>query len=128
MGDDSGVITHPKFRIWLRPDGIVQLVWAPRAASGLEDAFAAREAMTRLTSGRRRPVLVDTHEAGPQDRPSRTEFARWGDLVSAVALLVETPLSHMMGNFFLSVSKPMAPTRLFGDEASAVAWLLEFVD
>ena len=32
----------------------------------------------------------------------------------------------MMGNFFLNVSKPMAPTKLFDDEASALAWLKEF--
>jgi hypothetical protein len=32
----------------------------------------------------------------------------------------------MMGNFFLGVSKPMVPTRLFDEEASAVAWLLTF--
>jgi hypothetical protein len=32
----------------------------------------------------------------------------------------------MMGNFYLNVSKPMAPTRLFDDEASALAWLQEF--
>ena len=30
---DSGVITHPKFRAWLRPDGIVRIVWTPRMAT-----------------------------------------------------------------------------------------------
>jgi hypothetical protein len=33
----------------------------------------------------------------------------------------------MMANFFLSVSKPPFPTRMFDDEASALAWLQEFV-
>jgi hypothetical protein len=124
---DSGVITRPKFRMWLRPDGIVQLVWVRRTAMVLEDAIAATEAMAQLTGGRRSPLLVDSHDIGPQDRPARTEFARRGDLVSAVALIVGTPLSRLMGNFFLSVSKPVAPTRLFDDEASALAWLQAFV-
>jgi hypothetical protein len=127
MNDDSGVLTHTKFRVWLRPDGIVQLVWAPRVTMVLEDALAATEAMGQLTGGRRSPLLVDAHDVGPQERPARTEFTRRGDLVSAVALVVGTPLSRMMGNFFLAVSKPVAPTRLFEDEASALAWLLEFV-
>ena len=118
--------THPKFRMWLRPDDIVQLVWAPRVTMGLEDAIAAIDAMTKLTGGQRSPLLVDVHDTGPQDRPARMEFVRRGDLVSAVALVVATPLSRMMGNFFLTVSKPMAPTRLFDDEASALAWLQEF--
>ena len=30
MDHDDGVITQPKFRMWLRPDGVVQLVWARR--------------------------------------------------------------------------------------------------
>lgn len=127
MDHDSGVITHPKFRMWLRPDGIVQLVWAPRVTMDHEAAIGAIDAMTRLTGGERSPLLVDVHDTGPQDRPARTEFARRGDLVSAVALIVATPLSRMVGNFFLTVSKPMAPTRLFDDEASALAWLQEFI-
>jgi hypothetical protein len=118
--------THPKFRMWLRPDDIVQLVWAPQVTMGLDDAIAATDAMTKLTGGQQSPLLVDVHDTGPQDRPARIEFARRGDLVSAVALIVATPLSRMMGNFFLTVSKPMAPTRLFDDEASALAWLQEF--
>jgi len=127
MVDDSGVITHPKFRMWLRPDGIVAIVFAPRVATGLADALAAVEAMTRLTHGRRSPLLVNLHAAGPQDRPARAELARRDDVVTAVALVVDTPLSRLLGNFYLSVSKPIAPTRLFDDEPSAVAWLLGFV-
>lgn len=127
MDPSPGVITRPKFRMSLRPDGIVQLVWAPRVAMGLDDAIAATEAMAQLTGGRRTPLLVDTRDVGPQDRAARMEFVRRGDLVSAVALIAGTPLSRMMGNFFLSVSKPMAPTRLFEDEASALAWLREFL-
>ena len=127
MDPDPGVVTGPRFRMWLRPDGIVQLVWAPRTAIVLEDALAATEAMARLTGGRRSPLLVDTHDVGQQDRAARNEFVRRGDLVSAVALIVGTPLSRMMGNFFLGVSKPMAPPRRFEDEASAAAWLGGFV-
>ena len=127
MDHDSGVITHPKFRMWLRPDGIVQLVWVPRTTALLEDAIAAIEAMTQLTGGRRSPLLVDLHDVGPQARPARLEFARRGDLVSAVALIVGTPLSRMAGNLFINMSRPPTPTRLFDNEASALAWLQTFV-
>ena len=123
MNDDSRVITHPKFRMWLRSDGIVQMIWVTEAASDLEDATAAISAMNELTGGRRSPLLVDLHDSGQQTRPARLEFARRGDLVSAVALIVGTPLSRIMGNFYLSVNKPEYPARLFDDEASALAWL-----
>lgn len=127
MDHETGVIARPKFRMWLRPDGIVQLAWEARVEIVLEDALAATGAMAQLTGGRRSPLLVDARDIGPMDRRARTEFARRGDLVSAVALLVRTPLSRVMGNFFLGVAKPMAPTRLFDDEAAALDWLRELV-
>ena len=127
MDHDSGVITHPKFRIWLRPDGIVQLVWGPRTTVLLEDATAALEAMAQLTGGRRSPLLVDMRDTGPQDRAARAVWARPSVPLSAVALIVGSPLSRMMGNLFVSMSKPLFPTRLFDNEASALAWLQPFV-
>ena len=127
MGEDSGVITHPKFRIWLRPDGIVQIQWAPQVEICLDDATAAIEAMTELTGGRQSPLLADLHDTGAQTRPARIELARRDDLVSAVAMIVGTPLSRIMWNFFLSVNRPRYATRLFDDEASAVAWLHAFL-
>jgi hypothetical protein len=127
MDHDTSVITHPKFRIWLRPDGIVQLVWAPRTTVLLEDAVSALEEMAQLTGGRPSPLLVDMCETGPLDRPTRAELTRRSDLQSAVALIVGTPLTRMMANFFLSVNKPPFPTRMFDDEASALAWLQGFV-
>ena len=126
-GHTSGVITHPKFRAWLRPDGIIQIVWTPQTATVREDAVAALEAMAQLAGGRRRPVLVDMRDTGSQDRATLAEWTRRGDTVSAVALIVGTPLSRMVGHFSLSVSKAPFPTRLFDSEAAAIAWLLRFV-
>jgi hypothetical protein len=124
MDPESGVITNPKFRMWLRPDGIVHLVLAARATIALQDAMAATGAMAQLTGGRRSPLLVDARNVGPLDRPARSEFVRRDDLVTGVALIVGTPFSRMLGNFFLTVAKPVAATHLFDDEATAVEWLL----
>ncbi len=127
MTDTSGEITNPKFRMWLRPDGIVQLVWEPGVAIRLDDAIASTDAMRTLLDGRPRPLLVDAHATGAVDKLARTEYARHSDLVSAVGLIVSTPLSRMTGNFFLRVTKPESLTQLFDDEASAAAWLIDFV-
>ncbi len=112
-----------KFRIWLRPDGVVEVTWAPHVPSGLEDAIATIEAMRELTGDRAAPLMVHTTDAGPQDRAARMEFIRHQKVVSAVALIVGNPLSRMMATFFINVSKPDVPIRLFEDEAAAVAWL-----
>jgi len=123
MDHDPDTVAHAKFHMRLSPDGLVHLVWGEGVVMVVGDAVAAIEAMTRLTGGLQHPLLVDVHALGPTDRAARMEFTRRGDLVSAIAIVVGTPLSRLMGNFFLSVSKPTAPTRLFDDEASALAWL-----
>jgi hypothetical protein len=128
MDIDSGVITHPKFRMWLRPDGIVEIRWVPGTTALLEDATAALEALAQLAGGRRSRLLVDMRDTGSQDRPTRAEWARRGDLLSAVALIVGTPLSRLVGNLFINMSRPSTPTRLFDDEASAVAWLKAIIN
>ena len=59
-------------------------------------------------------------------RAGRKAFAL-RDLSSAVAMVVGTPVSRMMGNLFIRVNKPPFPARLFDNEACAVAWLQKFV-
>jgi hypothetical protein len=127
MSSEFNEIKRDKFRMWLRPEGIVQLEWNPGASMGLEDALAAVDALIQITGGTAGPLLVDSRLAGPQDRPARMEFVRRADLVTAVAIVVGTPLSRMMGNFFVSVNRPTAPTRLFDDVASASAWLMGYL-
>jgi hypothetical protein len=127
MDRETGVVTHPKFRMWLRPGGIVQVVWVPRTTALLEDATATLEAMAQFTNGRRRPLMVDMRDTGPQDRRTRAEWSSRSDLQSAVALIVGTPLSRMMGNLLLRVNKSPFPIRLYDNEAAAVAWLQKFV-
>lgn len=124
---DAPEITHPKFRMWFPADGVVRLVWSPPVPSGFDDAVATIEAMIELTGDRPAPLFVDVRQAGPQDRAGRLEFIRRHEVVSAVAIVVGSPLSRMMGNFFINVNKPKAPTRLFDDEAAALAWLKEYV-
>lgn len=114
---------EPKFRLWLRPDGLCEIVWAPHVPSGLEDAVAAIATMKELTGGRATPLLVQARDAGPQDRAARMEFIRHQEVVSAVALMVGNPLSRLMANVFINVSRPEVPIRLFEDEPAAVAWL-----
>lgn len=127
MSSETPEVTGEKFRMWLRPDGIVELTWTPHVPSDLDDARAAIDAMTQLTGGRPAPLLVHTTDAGPQSRAARMEFIRRQEVVSAVALLVGNPLSRMMATFFINVSRPDVAIRLFEDEAAAVAWLAGYL-
>ncbi len=42
-------------------------------------------------------------------------------------LYLFSPISSMIGNFFIRISKPLVPTKIFTDEAKAKEWLKQFV-
>jgi hypothetical protein len=127
MSDDGGIVNHAKFQIRLRPDGIVHVTWKFDAVMDGADAVAGINALSQLTGGRPAPLLVDSRNAGVMTRTARMEFAERSDNISAVAILVLTPLSRIMGNFYLNVSKPVSPTRILDNEEEAVTWLLGYV-
>ena len=127
MNGDSTETAHPKFRILLRPDGIVHLTWEPGVTIGVEDAAAAAEAIAELGGGKRVLALISPGEGSNQDRPARLEFSRRDDLVTAAAVVVRTPALRVMGNLFVNVNQPKTPIRMFDDEEAAIAWLHGFI-
>ena len=58
------------------------------------------------------------------DKAARNYLAVEGSvLIKATALLVDSPLADALSKFYLKASKPTIPTRVFTDEAAALAFL-----
>ena len=68
-----------------------------------------------------RPINSMTREA--QERTANTASDRD---TRAVAILIDSPVSALLGNFFLTLGRPVYPTRLFRNEDEARAWLLGY--
>ena len=96
----------------------------------VSDAREALEATHRVAGDRRRPVLVDLRGIRSESRDAREFFAssEVGTKVTAVALVIGSPVSTVIGNFFLRLREQPVPTRLFGDEPAAVEWLLGYAE
>ena len=47
--------------------------------------------------------------------------------VIAAAILSDSPIGNMIGNFFINVSKPLRPTKIFTKEAEAKKWMAQYV-
>lgn len=62
------------------------------------------------------------------DREARRFFAgpECAKAESAAALVIGSPITKAIGNFFLGLNKPIIPTRLFTNEADAIVWLKTF--
>lgn len=91
----------------------------------LRDAEEAIVAMREIGEGARVPVLVDMRGLQSQTREAREYFMQEeaARVSAAVALLVDSPLSRLLGNFFLLRGAHRVPTRLFTEEKAAVRWL-----
>lgn len=92
------------------------------------DARENLEATARLCGGRVRPVLVDLRGIRSQSAEARALFAgpEGTAVSSAVALVIGSVLSRVLGNFYLGFNRPEVPTRLFTSVAEAEVWLAGF--
>ncbi len=113
----------------LDPRGFVRATMTAGAQMDLADAQEAIAATGRVFGGGRGPVLVDSRGLKSQTRAARDHFVseEAAKVSSAVALLVESPVSRMIGNFFLRQNAHRTPTRLFTLESAAIEWLLTFL-
>lgn len=111
--------------IWLEDDGIVRVKVKPNIQIFLQDAQAAIHAVSNVCGGKRHPALVDMRGLVSMDREARLYFAgeETAKVESAAALIIESPVSKAIGNFFMGLNKPIIPTRLFTSEADALVWL-----
>lgn len=113
--------------IWrLCDDGIARGEMLPGFEQRLEDAEENIAAIASLTeAGQRVRLIVDLSHTRAMNRDARVYYAgpESAKYISAVALVVGTPLSRALGNFFVGLNKPRMPLKLFGSDSEAAAWL-----
>ncbi len=117
------VVTRTE-EIWLE-DGIVRCVVLPTPTHTLADAQANSAAVVQLTGGHRMPMLLDTRASRGVDREARVFYTRpaASDEILALAMLIDSQIGRVLGNFFMRVNQPPFPLRLFTDQSDALAWL-----
>ena len=124
------VIEFEAGRLWLREDGLVHAVAKPGAEMTLADAREEIAVIGKIGRGKGLPLLVDFKNLQSQDRGARTYFAgeETAKAVTACAILISSPLSRVIGNFYMGLNKPVTPTKLFTSESEAIDWLKEFLE
>jgi hypothetical protein len=95
-----------------------------------DDAVSARENVDFQMGharklGRRCGFVVLLGQLVSQDAQARRVYAEGMDpaLCFASALVVSNPLSRAIGSFFLGLSRPKIPTKLFESVDAALAWM-----
>lgn len=118
-------IDLPTIVLSLRDDGVLVATVKPGTVQTLEDARENVEGTRSLGLGRRPPLLVDMRESRGMERPARTYYAgpEGAKVICAIGILVGSPATRLLGNFFIGLNRMLVPCKLFTDEPEALAWL-----
>ncbi len=111
--------------IWLQ-DGVIYVVYKPHLRS-IDIEVAKKMVHDRLivSNGISRPVFIDTCNAKGINEEAK-EYMATGDAMkylNATALLVHNRVSKLVANFYISLSRPKIPTKVFTDKEKALKWL-----
>ena len=123
---DHGVLVTRTERIWLGDDAIIRAIVHPGLVTTLEDAQANVRGFAEVSGGIKRTAIIDMRaHAASATREAREYYAgpENARVVHAVALLVRSSISRLMGNFFIGLNRPPFPLKLFAEPEPALAWL-----
>lgn len=114
-------------KFWIE-DGILIFKYSPGIAIDLDIAMRVVADRIALQNERHLPVLCDSRGVASTDKPSRDYLANSGSLLAkAVALLVGENVSMMVSSFYLEISRPAVPTKIFTTQEEALAFLSEYL-
>jgi hypothetical protein len=124
----KGAVETRVYYTWMGDDGIARTQVKAGSEVVLEDARENSRIVNALNGPERYPLLIDTREIKSITKEARDHFSLRGreSRVICFAILVDSPLSRIIGNFFMGLNKPRVPARLFTDLEQALAWCRNF--
>lgn len=125
---DAVMVETPCAKVMRDTEGFVRAVINPQAEMTLKDVQEITKARAEVSDNKKHAMLVNlgTIKSVSQDGRRFATSREVSDITMAVALLIGSPVSRVIGNFFIGLNKPSFPVKIFTAEAAAVAWLKEF--
>lgn len=111
-------------KIWKDENDIVYGVITSKDKMTLDNAIENMDAIRSLFQGKKVNLLSDVRLIKQVDKDAR-DYSSSVDFIANNAIVVSSPLTKVLGNMFLAVTKPKFNGRLFTSESEAVTWLLE---
>lgn len=82
------------------------------------------------TNGKSYPTIANIISIKKIPKDARDFFASEEGCkgITAAAILIDSPIGSMIGNFWITINKPLRPTKLFTDVSEAKKWLSVYVE
>lgn len=115
--------------IWLNDDGIIiDIIDAGKPVHNREHAIEHIKVYQQIAGTIARPLMVDITNIRSLERGAREVYANPAnaDFVSAVALITNSTISRVVGNFYISIHNNPTPIKLFKEPRKAKEWLMNY--
>ena len=111
-------------------DGICRTKVKKGAHITIVEAKENSEAVISFQKGNKYPIIVDSTEIGSMTKEARDflSLRNRPSPVSGIAIIIGSPLSKVIGNFFIGLNKSRVPNKLFITVSSAEAWAKRFIE
>lgn len=111
---------------WVEED-VLFFIYKPGVEINLDGAKQIVADRLNVQKGVSYPVFCDIRGIKDSDKPARDYLAKEGSsLVNGVAVLTDSPVTKIMANFYLTISRPIVPTKMFTDKNLALEFLKAF--
>lgn len=115
-------------RFWFA-ERILFIEYKPQVTIDLKVAQRVVADRIQFQKGKSYPVLCDIRGIIDSEKAGRDYLAQSGSvLITAVALIIHEQVSLTISNFYLHISKPTVPTKLFTTQQEALIYLKTFID
>lgn len=117
--------THPKATFTIDENNIIHADYDNFVDITFQDAIREVEIALAVGKGEKVLSLINITDVKSIEQKARQYYSgpEAERAYKAVALIVNSPVSKMLGNFFIGLNKPTMPLQLFNTEQEAIAWL-----
>ncbi|MES2590783.1 MAG: hypothetical protein V4608_02775 [Bacteroidota bacterium] len=109
-------------------DGILIAKWKATHIN-LATAQLAIKYRLECTDNKAYPVIINIKVVSSITKDARSFLAseQGSEGIIAGAILIDSPIGSILGNFFIAINKPLRPSKIFTDELKARKWLIKYV-
>lgn len=117
-----------KADLFLDETGLFRWNFLPKADINLDNAEEGYRIVKDVLNSKKVPVLVDMRGARKIDKPSRDYYKNNAtEYFVAGAIIISSPLSKIIANFFLGLNRPPMPMKIVNSEEEGVRWLKAYI-
>lgn len=114
-------------KFWIEA-GVVFFVYKENSSIDLSAAKQIVQDRIQFQKQTEYPVYCDIRGMKRADKAARDFLAQEGSsYTKVVAIVVDSPMTKIIGNFYLGLNKPTTPTKMFTDKQEALDYLSTFV-